>query len=218
MKSVYFLSGLGADERIFSKLQIPDTHFQFVKWVPPIINETIADYANRLKEQIKDENPVLVGLSFGGIMAIEISKIIRVEKTILIASVKSHKEVPRWMKICGEWKLDRMLPSSPLKSIKSLKAIRPIQNYFLGAHSTEEKMIANEFRDNIDPFYLRWSVHQVLNWKNDWQPETLFHIHGDNDHIFPIKKVNPTHIIPKAGHFMVMNRFKEINNILAEII
>ncbi len=218
MQHVYCISGLGADERIFCKLEVPHTSFHFVQWVQPNIEESITNYAARLRNQIEHERPVLIGVSFGGMMAIELAKIIPVAKVVIVSSIKSCVELPAWMKMCGRYKIDRMLPSRPLHSIRPLKALRPIQNYFLGTESEEEKAIANHFRDNVDPIYLRWSINQVLNWRNEWKPANLYHLHGAKDHIFPLKNVNPTHIIPNAGHFMVMNKCQEISSILTEII
>lgn len=218
MQHVYCISGLGADERIFCKLQVPGSTFHFVRWIQPEPAENIDAYANRLREQIVHDHPVLLGVSFGGMMAIELAKILAVDKVILISSIKSFNELPAWMKICGRYKFDKLLPSKPLHTIRPLKALRPVQNYFLGAETKEEKAIANHFRDHVDPTYLRWSINQVLNWRNDWTPEHMYHLHGENDHIFPLKRVNPTHVVPKAGHFMVMNKCKEISEILKSIL
>jgi pimeloyl-ACP methyl ester carboxylesterase len=218
MRHVYCISGLGADERIFCKLQVPNTVFHFIKWEQPNEIETIDKYAVRLSTQISHDDPVLMGVSFGGMMAIEIAKILSLPKVIIVSSIKSFTELPRWMKLCAKYKFDKLLPSRPLHSIPPLKALRPIQNYFLGVHTAEEKAIANYFRDNVDPLYLRWSINQVLNWRNEWLPENVYHLHGENDHIFPLKKVKPTHIVRDAGHFMIMNRYKEINEILKEIL
>jgi len=218
MHHVYCISGLGADERIFCKLQVPDTSFHFIRWVQPLAGENISDYAGRLCKQISHEDPVLMGVSFGGMMAIEMAKIAGINKVILISSVKSWNELPRWMKICGKYKFDKLLPSRPLHSIRPLKALRPIQNYFLGTESEEEKAIANQYRDTVDPVYLRWSINQVFNWNNEWQPQSMYHLHGENDHIFPLKHVKPTHVVPAAGHFMIMNKHIEISEILNEIL
>jgi pimeloyl-ACP methyl ester carboxylesterase len=218
MRHVYCLSGLGADERIFRKLEVPDSTFHFVRWVQPHAGESINTYAGRLCEQLHHDDPVIMGVSFGGMMAIEMAKVRPAGKVILISSIKSLNELPGWMKLCGRFRFDKMLPSKPLHKIRPLKALRPVQNYFLGTESEEEKTIANEFRDNVDPMYLRWSINQVLNWRNEWQPPIIYHLHGEKDHIFPLKHVHPTHVVPNAGHFMVMNKYKQISDILREIL
>jgi pimeloyl-ACP methyl ester carboxylesterase len=218
VESIYCLSGLGADQRIFKDLQVAGYDMRHLEWlVPKAKGELLKEYALRIAENIKDEYPVLLGVSFGGMMAIEIAKYIPVKAVILISSIKNSDELPRWMRLCGKCKADYLLPAIPLKSLGPLKAVRPIQNYFLGAHSPEAMAIANEFRDNVDPFYLKWSIRQILNWKNKWNPERIYHLHGGNDKLFPLKKVKATHVINDGGHFMIMSHSSEINNILSGI-
>lgn len=215
---VYCLSGLGADHRIFRDLDMPDCRIIHLDWlIPQEKDESLDAYASRLAQNISHADPVLIGVSFGGMMAIEISKQISVRAVILISSVKSYHELPGWMKFFGKCRAEYLLPNAPLKSYRSLKLIRPIQNYYLGAKTEESITIANEFRENVDPAYLRWSVRQIFNWKNDWTPARIFHIHGDNDKLFPLKNLKPTHVINQGGHFMVMSHCGEINQVLAEI-
>jgi pimeloyl-ACP methyl ester carboxylesterase len=219
MKEVYCISGLGADRRIFRNLSVDGVNFQFVDWIPPSQGDTMHSYAQRLSTQLKHPEASLIGVSFGGMMAIELARILPVSNVILISSIKDHTELPFWLRTCGQCKIDSLLPEKrSITTIPGAKLIRPLQNYFLGVSTEEEKRIANEYRDNVDPVYLKWSINKVLNWRNDWLPSNLYHIHGDRDHIFPIKKVKPTHIIPNAGHFMVFNRYEEINAVLREVL
>ncbi|WP_353717332.1 hypothetical protein [Dyadobacter sp. 676] len=66
--NVYFISGLGADERVFTKLKLdPRLNVKYIKWVRPLKKETLQHYAARLSKQIDTSQPFqLVGLSFGG--------------------------------------------------------------------------------------------------------------------------------------------------------
>lgn len=215
MKEVFCISGLGADDRIFSKLEIPGMRLRFVKWVQPEPDESIIHYAARMCSQVEAEQPVLAGVSFGGMMAIEMAKQIPCSAVILISSVKTTDEVPGWMRSFGQYGIERILPSRSLASYRALKMVRPVQNYFLGAHTPEEKKIANEFRDKVDPVYLKWAISQVFRWRNTWLPEKVVHVHGARDHIFPIKKIKDAKVIIDGGHFMVMNRYDQISKIIS---
>src|SRR6187402_1248228 len=108
MKTIYCISGLGADERAFSRLKVEGYRIRCLPWLTPEPGESINAYATRMRAEIIEENPILCGLSFGGMMSIEISKQIPVEKLILISSIKSVKELPRWMKTCGFLRLNRL--------------------------------------------------------------------------------------------------------------
>jgi pimeloyl-ACP methyl ester carboxylesterase len=218
VKTVYCICGLGSDERIFSKLNWGDKNVHYLHWLMPRSGEDIAAYAQRMSERITEKEAILVGVSFGGILCIEIAKLINVQKVILISSVKTHHEMPRWMKASGKLSLDAIIPRGRLHALRPLKLFSPVENYFLGAVTEEEKKLAHEYRKNIDPHYLKWSIHQVLNWKNEWIPENLFHLHGSNDKIFPCTLVHPTHTVASAGHFLVFQHPKEVSVILNDII
>lgn len=212
MNHIYCISGFGADERVFSKLDFKDYDVHFIEWLYPLENETIEWYAKRMSEKILHENPVLIGLSFGGIMCIEIAKIITTKKIIIISSVKTFREMPLWMRVSGKLKLDRIFP------LKSFSFIEPIENYNLGIENKDELKLVKEYRKNIQQQYTDWATHQIINWKNEWVPENLYHIHGAKDHIFPIKNIKADYVIKDGGHFMIMNRAEKINKIINDIL
>ncbi|MCO5237571.1 MAG: alpha/beta hydrolase [Chitinophagaceae bacterium] len=218
MKKIYCICGLGSDERIFGKLDWGAADVAYLPWLSPGKKETLPAYAARMSERITGTNITLVGVSFGGIMSIEIAKLIAIEKVILISSVKSHLEMPRWMKASGKLGLDTLLGEKQFHKIRPVSFLEPIENFFLGAETDEEKALAHEYRENIDPQYLKWSIHQIINWKNKWRPENLYHLHGTKDRIFPYKRVQPTHSIPGAGHFMIYQYPGEVSSVLQEII
>jgi len=211
MKKIYCISGLGSDERIFSRLSIPGRSLVHLKWITPLKEEPIGEYAERMARQITTEDPVILGVSFGGMMAIEIARIIPRARVFLVSSVKSRKELPEWMKLSGSLKLNKLIPS------KRGIWVHLGGNNFLGAESEEEIRLCDEYRRTVDPAYLRWAVGQVINWKNDWQPSQVYHLHGSKDKIFPLKKVSASHVIPGGGHFMIMNRAKEVSEIISQL-
>lgn len=110
MKTIYCISGLGADERAFSKLNVEAYQLKVIPWLQPLQKETIEAYAKRMMVAIDEENPILMGLSFGGMLCIEISKQIAVQKIIIISSIKSYTELPLWMKAAGRLKLNKIVP------------------------------------------------------------------------------------------------------------
>jgi len=212
MKHIYCISGFGADERVFSKLNFADNEVHFIRWYEPLKNETIEAYAKRMTAQIHHKDPLLFGLSFGGIMCIEIAKVISTGKVIIISSIKSLHEMPLWIKLTGKLQLDKIVP------LKTFKLIEPIENYNLGIENKEELNLVREYRKSIGQQYTNWATHQILNWKNEWQPGELIHIHGGKDHIFPLKNIKADYVIPDGGHFMIMNRSQKVNSILEEIL
>ena len=212
MSTIYCISGLGVDERAFSHLKIDGYDLKVIQWLEPLKRETLYRYAQRMSAEIDTENPILMGLSFGGMMCMEIARQIPVSKIILISSIKSSLEIPTWMKTVAWLKLNKIFP------VGSSKLTEPFQNRMLGASSDEEKTIAAHYRKNASKKYVTWAVKQAINWKSDFHHPRVYHIHGDNDKMFPIGKLKPTYTVKDAGHFMIMNRADEVSECINAIL
>ena len=208
-KTIYCISGLGADEKAFSNLQLKDYELKYIPWLRPHKNEKIEEYAKRMSGQIRHESPVLLGLSFGGMIGIEIAKQIPVQKLIIISAVKSTSELPRWMKVAGALYLNKLLPTG------SYKLTEKIDNARLGVTTQEEMEMVKNYRRIADPVYMQWAISKVFNWKNQWHPQNIIHIHGDKDRVFPVRKVKPHHIIKDGTHIMIYNRAREISEVIS---
>jgi pimeloyl-ACP methyl ester carboxylesterase len=210
-KHIYLISGMGADERIFKHLRFPDGYIaHFLEWLPTIPGESFTDYAARMSTGIEHEHVTLLGVSFGGMLCMEIARQLNVEKVVLISSLKNTQEKPsyfRWVKKMGLLKL-LGVPDSIVKHRKYF--VKP----FLMAESKEERDILNDYMQKTSFDYLRWAIPVVIDWKNEFVPASLIHIHGGKDLTLPLKYVKPTHTIPSGGHLMVFNRAAEINEIL----
>lgn len=202
---IYCISGLGTDEKIFKNLQLSGYVLKHISWTRPDKGETIEGYAKRMAAQIEEDNAILLGVSFGGMMGIEIARQKPLKKLILVSSIKSIAEQPRWMKVAGKLKLNRVLP------VRSFKFTEKFDNARLGVSNEEEAKMARHYRESADLVYVEWAVNQILNWKNKWVPENVIHIHGDSDKIFPPKKIKADYLLEGATHFMIYNRAQEIS-------
>jgi pimeloyl-ACP methyl ester carboxylesterase len=212
MKEIYCISGLGADERIFSRLVIPGARLVHLKWLTPLENESISAYAARMLASCNSDRPLLMGVSFGGMMAVEMAKLAPAARVILISSVKSRHELPQWMKWSGRLGLYKLLPSKPPAWV------RLFGNNFLQPETQEEIQLCKEFREQVDPVYLHWAVGQIVTWRNESEPADWVHFHGDKDRVFPSGKVHATNLIRGGGHFMVMNRARELSELLTAVL
>jgi esterase/lipase len=205
MKTIYCISGLGADEKAFSKLSIEGYRLKVIDWISPLPKETLQSYAGRMLQHIDEPNPILMGLSFGGIMSIEIAKLIPVQKVILISSIKTKNELPLWMKFVAKTRLHKIY------SMKSYKITQPFQNLFLGATNQFEKDMANNYRKKANTTYVKWAVNEILNWQNTTIPTSIFHIHGKADKMFPLKKINADAIVTGGKHLMIVTKAEEVS-------
>jgi len=211
MKNIYYVSGLGADERVFSFLKIKNANETFIKWLDPHKNEKISTYSKRLINQIDTSKQViLVGVSFGGIIAQEIAKHISVEKLIIISSVKSFNEYGFELKLASLTRIHKLMPSFILKWSNKLTA-----DYYFGVESKQESKLLAAIIDNTDERFMVWAIDKIMKWKK--LPQTkydIIHIQGNKDRIFTNRNIDNVIWIKGGGHFMIVNKANEISDIV----
>lgn len=213
MQDIYFISGLGADQRLFQYLNLPTVTPHFIHWITPLQNESWESYAKRLTEQIRMPNPTLIGMSMGGMMAIEISKIIPVRQVILISSAKTKKEIPFYFRLLRIFQGHRWIPYKFLVKLGLL-----FGGWLFGTTCKADKSLLNEIIYDTDETLFKWSWHSVAHWKNTYVPENIFHIHGNHDHMLPIQFIKADKIIQRGTHLMVVNKADEISNVLNKLL
>jgi esterase/lipase len=87
------------------------------------VNETIIEYSKRLIEKYgigKEEEFGILGVSFGGLVATEISKLTKPKFTILISSVETRTELSGIIKLAGKSRLIELIPEKLLNPPKAI--------------------------------------------------------------------------------------------------
>jgi pimeloyl-ACP methyl ester carboxylesterase len=211
---VYFMPGLAASSLIFERISLPDEFFEIhlLEWEIPLEKESLDDYAQRIAGKIKHKNPVLIGVSFGGILVQEMAKYIDAEKVIIISSVKSNLEFPRRMKIAKTTKAYKLIPMSLVLNLENLA------KFSFGEKVNQRLKLYKKFLSVRDIRYLEWAVEKVILWDRSVVDEKVMHIHGDMDDVFPIKYIQNCIEVKGGTHVMILNKYKWLNENLPGII
>jgi pimeloyl-ACP methyl ester carboxylesterase len=211
-ENIYCISGLGADHRAFQNLQIPGYQLIPIIWQPISAKETLESYTKKLSHQIPEKNPILMGLSFGGIIAVEMAKQMQTKKVIIISSIKNDNELPFYFKFLGMIGFHHLIPAYFLKNTN------PISNWLFSAGSdTEKKMLQDIFLEN-DITFLRWCLGALASWKNKKSIPYMIHIHGSADRLFPLAFISEKQIIKNGGHLMILSKCAEISKRILDIL
>ncbi|PKB17649.1 alpha/beta hydrolase [Flavobacterium sp. 5] len=211
---VYFMPGLAASVAIFERIKLPESEFEmiFLEWEIPNIKETLYEYAKRMTEKIVHKNPVLIGVSFGGILVQEMARFIAVRKVIIISSAKSNLEFPRRMVLAKSTKAYKLIPISLVQNIESLA------KFSFGKKVNERLKLYEKFLSVRDKRYLDWAIEQVILWDRTTVDLDVIHIHGDADDVFPIKYIKKCIVVAGGTHVMILNKYRWLNTNLPLII
>ncbi len=200
---------MGVNERLFRNLKLNGCHIHHIKWLTPLKNESLQQYAMRLSEQIDQSKPYcLIGVSFGGMCATEISKKLSPIKTFLVSSSKTINEVPNIIKIWNRLPLYRTLSDKHY-----INGAMLFKKQF-GVNTKEQQERFLEMLQTAPKDYFKGAVHCIVSWKNKEYPKNIIHIHGDRDDVLPHKKIKADYIISGGSHFMIINKAEEINDII----
>jgi pimeloyl-ACP methyl ester carboxylesterase len=204
MQKIYCIPGLGADHRLFSRLNL-NAELIPVKWIEAIPSDTPSSYATRLLDQIKEENPILMGVSLGGIISVEISKLIPTKKLFLISTIKTKKELPPYFSLVDHLPFDISKAASWFKNYGGM--LKPIYNRI----TKEELELFNSMLAKTPDEFMNWGVRAVSHWDNEKIEASYFHIHGSMDLVFPKKWVKDYTEIKSGSHFMVVDKADQIS-------
>lgn len=210
MQKVYFISGLGADKRAFSFLDLSFCEPVFIDWIRPLKNESLENYSMRLRQQIKEEHPTVVGVSFGGMLASEMAKADNFMKVIIIASNKSANEFPAYLRLTKYFPVYKWLPGKLLKTSRL--------HWILGVKGDAQKKLLRTILADSDPVFLKWAIGAILNWKEKTVPINVQHIHGTADKLLPFRYVKADFKIPGGTHLMSINKPDEVSHLLKQLI
>jgi esterase/lipase len=212
---IYLMPGLAAGPEIFKNLELDTEKYvlHYLKWIPPLsVEERIDDYAARLSNEIKEENPVLVGVSFGGIMVQELAKFLTPRKIIIVSSVKSPNELPRRFKFAKFTKIYKLFP------IKVIENFEDYAHFFLGKSLQKKADLYKKYLYVRSKESLKWSIYNIIKWEQIKPIDNIIHIHGTADMVFPIKNIKNVIKIKDGTHIMIITKAKKISKIIDTIL
>ncbi len=209
---IYAIPGLGTNHLIFNDLKIKTHELVILKW-PPLKQEyTMVDYARCFTEQINTGEPfILLGLSFGGMLAIELGKIHKSEKIILISSAKTHKG------LSGAVRFFKFFPVYKVISDKMYRHLSYKGKYLLGFLMDYMKILSKMGKD-LPENYFKYSIQYIVNWNNTVIPENTFLIHGTSDRLIRFNKKYVDYSVKSGSHAMIITKAKEVSEIVNEIL
>lgn len=211
---VYCMPGLAANPSIFEMISLPEDKFRihWLDWLLPKPKEELENYVARLCKKVKHENPVLIGVSFGGVIVQEMAQLILVRRVIIISSVKCEKELPRRMRFVRCTKAFKILPTSLARHVDAFEKIA------VGDFARKRAKLYKKYLSITDTRYLDWAIEQMVCWKRPEPYADVVHIQGNKDEIFPYRYIDGCITVPGGTHVMIINRFRWFNEHLEEII
>jgi pimeloyl-ACP methyl ester carboxylesterase len=209
---ILFLPGLAADHRLFQYQLESFPEARVPQWLAPKENESLSQYAQRWSEHFAmEKNLTLVGMSFGGQVALEMAKHLNVKKVLLVSSHRNSSEISSTFRI--QQKMSQLLSDQILRASLKKVGVTMMQNK--EKLKQQEVTWLEEMVDSMDVPFFRWAAKAVADWQYEYKPQELRcemrQIHGELDDIIPIPKYEDVYFLPKAKHLLNYTHAKEVN-------
>ncbi len=211
------IPGLGFSPAIYRKVDWGNYSPKMLKWLEPsAYDESIQAYAQRMLDQIDGDTKelILIGHSFGGVMAQEMARLQPVKQIILVSSIRSPKEIPWRYRIFAPLKLDFLFQKAP--AIITL----PLWGPPFGYKTSEEQALFREMVSPQNNSMLQWSLRKFSAWQELPPSDTPVHsIHGTNDKTLPhslLRQVDE--LVNEGSHIMLFNRAAEVSRLILRVL
>ena len=206
-KPLILFSGLGADASIFQPQLNAFPELIVPEWSPLRDQEGFQSYCKRLAEQIDPGCPCVIGgASFGGMVAMEVAQHLDAQACLLIGSIRNERQLPLRIRALRPIGFGvALLPVTWLQRAAALSA------RFAPAATPIQITTAMQQFSGADPTLIRWSARQILRWKAPKIPIPIFRIHGERDHIFPIRHTTPDEVVHGGGHIISLTHARQVN-------
>jgi len=204
-------SGLAADANVFVPQKIAFPQLVVPKWPTPRLDDTLDSYCDRLADDLRPHrNAIIGGASFGGIVALHVAQRLNPLAVLLIGSIRSPTELSRVACL-----------ARPLKPLTRLIPVRflqlccvPVASKFARRTVPHLCGLARQFRGS-DPTVFKWSLARILDWSSVPTVECpIFHIHGDQDFVLPVRYTEPTAVVPGGGHVISLTHPTDVNDFI----
>ena len=196
---IYCMPGMAASPKIFEYLKLPKNfEIHLLSWIPPLKDEPLTNYAKRMCQRVVHKNPILLGVSFGGILVQEMAKHIFVKKIVIISSIKAKEELPLPMIVAKRTNVHKLLPTKLIENIEYLTI------FAFGKGIKKRVALYQKYLSERNSEYLNWVINALVNWDQNKFSDKLIHIHGDSDTVFPVKNLINPYFKIKGGHAVII--------------
>lgn len=211
------IPGLGVNHRLFHHQRAAFPDLIVPEWIDPLARETLAKYAKRFASTITHDGPLVIGgVSFGGMLALEMARHLPTKHIVLIASCRSAAPIRPLLR-CAE-RCARPIPSALIAS--SMFLAPAVLGRGGGVHKAERALLAEMVRDVSIPL-LRWGARAIMEWPGCADPSApVRHIHGDRDWVIPHTRLAPpSDVLVRGGpHVLNLSHPREVNELLRETL
>jgi len=186
-----------------------------VDYIDPLPGEAIPDYAKRLHRNLRPVRKFyLVGVSFGGTLALELARLSQPEAVILVGSATKAEELSREVRLLAD--KAAMLPEVLWSRIRDHHEL--IEQY-LGIQDPKVSQIMDDVFEQLNLKAVRWGLKKLPHWELDFEPNCpVYRLHGSEDRVAIPADWESVEKVEGGGHLINVTHPGQVNPYLQQVI
>lgn len=207
-------SGMGGDKRMFAPLRVPGVELLTPDHLEPREGEDLAAFAERTADHHKlGADDVVGGVSFGGMLAAQISSRRKLAGTILLASCHQASRLPGRYRLVERF--SRHLPDALL----AVRSWRPFVRGRFAPIDARNAELMIEMARGYPPLMLRRFGRMIVEWAGvEGFSCPVLSVHGDGDRILPLSCIDAQVVLPSAGHAFTLTHPEPIGAAISQFL
>jgi hypothetical protein len=211
MAVTYLITGFSLDRRVLEILDLPPEKFRCVDLIAAEPRETLPHYALRLADRLGFQTGDAVsGLSFGGMVALEISHQCQASRLLLLASCTHPRFIRPLFRASG-----RLAPWIPDAALHALFQNIPAILRLMGMHTSKNAAFLREVMGSFPATLMRQLPGMMRNWEGCEPSVPYAALHSDQDWLIrPPLHLRELTLLPGKSHLLTVSHTQTARDFL----
>lgn len=212
---IFLITGFALDKRAFDLMRLPRDRYVPVDLIPVIKGESLRAYALRLAGQIGlRAGDIIVGVSLGGMLALEMAEAVEVRGVIIIASATHPRFIRRRFAVWAP-----LAPWVPEALIRRIFALIPAILAMQRMLNPEGQALLADIMGKFPPSLLKALPMMILRWPGRSPPAAFRQIHSTGDWLIrPNGDPSTLTLLPGKNHLITVSHPEEVRRLVEEAV
>ena len=192
-------------------------------WIEPGAGDDLPGYARRMAAVIearvdRRRRLLLGGSSFGGMLALEVARILRPDGVVLIGSCRDLRGVRPSLAA-----LLPIAPRVPLVAHRLFARLGWWASFAFGARDDDDRRLFAAMLRSSPPRRVQWACGAMAGWRPLPLPGVpVFALHGGDDRLLPAERARSSDpevvVVAGAGHLLPLTHPEPTNAFLRSVL
>ncbi len=209
MNKVLIFTGLGANRSAFDNISFPPNwSVEFYDWSYNFKHLSLIEYVQNIRKEYLGDFDIVIGLSFGSIIAQEFSLLCdHPPKIIILSGIRSRDQLTL---------LRLLLPILKMIPSKLFEIPNPIIHWLFSTNNPKARKVLSQIISQSNGAFVKWCLINLASWREKELKSPIVSIHGEADRLLKAPQITDLFKV-KGGHFAVYQNAEEINKVFSEL-